>query len=154
MNRPVGDDDALMPESRLSRSSPSSSKTSLISITSTSSKDNPLALATPTALSKAASLMMVQARLQHDVELASVPKIRQLLMDATNAVIEASAMIATFPLEVQASLADGNAASVEDAALTIVTATPSHVGYLTHHNQELHHLLQTVHNEVRTVRNQ
>ena len=134
MDRPVGDDDALMPESRLARSSPSSSETSLMSITSMSSKDNPLALATPTALTEAASLMMVQARLLYDVELASVPQIRQLLMDATNAVIEESAMIATFPLEVQASLDDGNAASGEDAASTIVTATPSQVGLLTHHN--------------------
>ena len=153
MDRPVGDDDALMSESRLARSSPSLSETFLMSITSTSSKDNLLALATPTALTEAASLMMFQARLLYDVELSSVPQIRQLLMDTTNAVIEASAMIATFPLEVQASLANDNAASGEDSASTIVTATPSQVGLLTHHNQELHHLLQSVYNEVTTVRN-
>ena len=75
-------------------------------------------------------------------------------MDATNAVIEASAMIATFPLKVQASLADDNATSGIDFASTIVTLTPSQVGFLTHHNRELHHLQQIAHNEVTTDSNQ
>uniref|UniRef100_M4BAZ3 Uncharacterized protein n=1 Tax=Hyaloperonospora arabidopsidis (strain Emoy2) TaxID=559515 RepID=M4BAZ3_HYAAE len=126
-----------------------------MSITSTSSRDNPLALATPTDRpTETASIIKVQARLLHDIDLASVPQIRQLVMDATNAVVEASAMIANFPIEMQASLADANAVTGEDATSMITTATSSQVGMLTHHNQELHRLPQTFQHDVTTVRDQ
>ena len=73
-------------------------------------------------------------------------------MDATNAVVEAGAMIATFAIEMQASLAD--AVSREEDASAIFTATPSQVCILTQHKQELHHLLLTAQHDVTTVRDQ
>ena len=60
-------------------------------------------------------------------------------MDWANAVVKAGTMVATFPIEMQASIA--NTVFGEDDMSTIVTATPSQVGILTHHNKELHHLM-------------
>ncbi|CAI5714007.1 unnamed protein product [Peronospora farinosa] len=125
-----------------------------MSITSASQKYTSSTLAGPTALTEAASVMMVQARLLQTIELASVPQIQQLFMSATNAVLEASAMIATFPLELQATLVNEEAVAGEDNASTIVTATPNQIGILTHHNKELHNLLQTFQHDVTTVRDQ
>ncbi|CAI5734517.1 unnamed protein product [Peronospora farinosa] len=150
----VDDDDTPMPESHLTRSSPSSSITFLISITSASQENTSLTLAGPMALTEAASVMMFQARLLQTIELASVPQMKQLLMSATNAALEASAMIATFPLEMQATLVNEDAVAGEDNASTIVTATPKQVGILTHYNQELHNLLQTFQHDVATIRDQ
>ncbi|UIZ21901.1 hypothetical protein KXD40_008954 [Peronospora effusa] len=154
MDTLVDDDDTPMPESHLTRSSPSSSYTSLESITSASQENTSLTFAGPTALTEAASVLMVQARLLQTIELASVPQIQQLLMSATNAVLEASAMIATFPLEMQATLVNEEAVAGEDNASTIVTATPNQIGILTHHNQEVHNVLQTFQHDVETVRDQ
>ena len=71
-------------------------------------------------------------------------------MDATKVVVEAGAMNAPFPMEMQRSLA--YEVSGEDDASTIVTTTPSQAGILTHHNQELHHMLLIVQHDVTTVR--
>ena len=42
-------------------------------------------------------------------------------MDAINAVVEGHAMIATFPIKMQASIADANEVTGEDSASTVVT---------------------------------
>ncbi|CAI5720820.1 unnamed protein product [Peronospora effusa] len=150
----VDHDDTPMPEIHLTRSSPSSSDTFLMSITSASQENTSITLAGPTALTESAPVMMVQARLLQTIELASVPQIQQLLMSATNAVLEASAMIATLPLEMQATLVNEEAVAGEENASTIVTATPNQVCILTHHNQEPHNLLQTFQHDVPTLRDQ
>ena len=73
-------------------------------------------------------------------------------MNATNTVLEASAMIATFSPVMQAALVNEQAVSGENDASTIVTATPNQVGILNQHNQELYNLLQTLQHDVATVR--
>ena len=75
-----------------------------MSITSTSQENTSLKLAGLTALNQAASVMMVQGRLLQKIRLASVPHLQKFLMNETNTVIQSSAIIVTFPLEMQAAL--------------------------------------------------